>query len=544
MRQKTIMLISVIILITGCALPPTSTFYQKTGSNLNSYKYVTVSPLTYDNDVEDKFGIRNLTILYLNQMGFTVLSETETKQLDKDDYNKYLFCSVSHIAIFSKRTVTVTIEFFDIFNEKVFSATAEHDFQYTDGELSLLKATELAISKIKTNYTGFNSTFELDISEKLEQARRKAVEEFKDWETVNEDRASLRRYYDLNINNLDPLEGIWTSVEENRYRIGIIKDTLNLYRDFVAIIVETENQLWQPKQVKIEFEKTAYPRFYTTTYYMSDHSKQGITSFINDIGILQIELKNPDGSPLESNFIKNYPAKIEADFSGEFTGTSPVHTVVLGSGFVISQTGLTVTNYHVIQGKSEIEIYFPSIDFTTKAKISLKDKNNDIALLSLEDFVFSDNFIERIPFVLSNSDDLKLGQDVFTLGYPLGKVLGKSAKLSTGTISSIYGIQDDPRLIQISNPIQPGNSGGPLFNNNGDIIGIVVASLNAKYFYENESIIPQNVNFAIKSNYLLNIVSMLPEDEELSKRQKMLTGKSLEEQIELITPFVVTIKAK
>ena len=137
---------------------------------------------------------------------------------------------------------------------------------------------------------------------------------------------------------------------------------------------------------------------------------------------------------------------------------------------------------------------------------------------------------------------MRLGQEIFTLGYPLGEFLGSSVKLSTGDISSLYGIKDDPRLIQISNPIQPGNSGGPLLNEKGEIVGVVVSTLNAQYFYENNSVIPQNINFAIKSDYVSNLISILPEYKELTNRKNLLLGKSFEEKIELISPFIVTIK--
>jgi serine protease Do len=174
----------------------------------------------------------------------------------------------------------------------------------------------------------------------------------------------------------------------------------------------------------------------------------------------------------------------------------------------------------------------------------LKDAGNDLAILRLSEFRYSNDFKTSIPFKLAQSKEIKLGQEVFTLGFPLGDILGITAKLSSGTVSSLFGIKDDPRLVQISNPVQPGNSGGPLFNRNGEIVGVVVASLNAKYFFENADILPQNVNFAIKSDYLINLFSMLPEDDQIHKRQTRLSGLSLEKQIELITPFIVTVKAK
>ena len=152
--------------------------------------------------------------------------------------------------------------------------------------------------------------------------------------------------------------------------------------------------------------------------------------------------------------------------------------------------------------------------------------------------------MSSIPFVISTSSKTKLGEDVFTLGFPLGEILGKSSKFSSGKINSLFGIQDDPRVYQISNPIQPGNSGGPLFNSNGEFIGIVFSSLNAKFFYENSDIIPQNVNFAIKSDYLLNLISLLPDEKEISNRKNSLSELSIEKQIELLQPFIVNVKAK
>ena len=90
--------------------------------------------------------------------------------------------------------------------------------------------------------------------------------------------------------------------------------------------------------------------------------------------------------------------------------------------------------------------------------------------------------------------------------------------------------------------MQPGNSGGPLFNIKGELVGIVVSGLNAKYFYDNIGIIPQNVNFAVKVSYLNNLIGMIPEDEEISRRKSSISNLSLENQVELLNPFIVQIK--
>ena len=81
-----------------------------------------------------------------------------------------------------------------------------------------------------------------------------------------------------------------------------------------------------------------------------------------------------------------------------------------------------------------------------------------------------------------------------------------------------------------------------MINENGEVVGVVLSTLNASYFYDNESIIPQNVNFAVKGNYINNLISILPEYHEVSDRKNILLGKSLEEKIELVSPFIVTIK--
>ena len=379
------------------------------------------------------------------------------------------------------------------------------------------------------------------------------------WPCINKDENEFRKYFDSHIDSLDPIEGIWMYQESGTwrnvlsgitgnlpkklpYRLAIIRNTntTNQKYDFVAVILESEYKSWKPGFVKAYFRKTAYEKVYECLWYMRDFSAKKYTYLLKDDGLIESSWTsyNP---PIEvihkSLLIKAYPPVKKSIYS-----KSNMKLKSFGTGFLISPKGLIVTAYHVVKSSNKIEVIFPEKSITKEAVVKIRDIQNDIAILELKDFTFSSYFNQSIPFVFSNSKLVKVGEEVFTLGFPLGNILGNKPRLSTGRINSLYGIQDDPRLFQISNPLQPGNSGGPLFNHKGELIGIVVSSLNAKYFYENAGIIPQNVNFAIKGNYVSNLISILPEYQELCNRKNLLLGKSLEEKIELVSPFIVTIK--
>jgi len=215
-----------------------------------------------------------------------------------------------------------------------------------------------------------------------------------------------------------------------------------------------------------------------------------------------------------------------------------------GSGFLLCNSGLIVTNYHVVGNQSDIQVLFPHKNVTFDAGVLLKDMNNDLVILKLKGFTYEEMFPSKIPYAIRDSHSVSLGEEVFTLGFPFGKILGASAKFSSGTISSLSGLLDNASLFQISNPIQPGNSGGPLFDKDGNLIGIVIASLNAKLFYEALDTIPQNVNFAIKSAYLKNLIFMLPEHDESLDRESSLKDKETKEQVADLVPYIVTVYAK
>ena len=105
----------------------------------------------------------------------------------------------------------------------------------------------------------------------------------------------------------------------------------------------------------------------------------------------------------------------------------------------------------------------------------------------------------------------KVGEEVFTIGYPNPGLQGVNAKFTKGTINSLTGFQDDLRLYQIDIPVQPGNSGGALLDRNGNILGIIMAMLDAKTTFKITGSLPQNVNYAVKSIYAQAILDTLPE---------------------------------
>ncbi len=172
-----------------------------------------------------------------------------------------------------------------------------------------------------------------------------------------------------------------------------------------------------------------------------------------------------------------------------------------GSGFFVTDGGYFLTNYHVVEGANDIQL--STSDGIKKAKVVQIDPDVDLALLKVE----HGNY-RAIPFSKSAAS---LGDDIFTIGFPMPDVQGFSPKMTKGVISSMNGQQDDDKEYQIDASIQPGNSGGPLVNKQGEVVGVIVASLNADYIAEKKGVIPQNVNYAIKRKHVMDFLSKVPD---------------------------------
>ncbi len=185
------------------------------------------------------------------------------------------------------------------------------------------------------------------------------------------------------------------------------------------------------------------------------------------------------------------------DVSTKFSPTAS------GTGFFVTDDGLVVTCAHVVKGASQVRVSTSA--GMVDAKVVGTDIANDLALLKVG---VQPEGVAALPIVASRS--VSLGSTVATVGFPDISLQGFSPKLSKGEISSLSGAADDPRYFQVSLPVQPGNSGGALVDEYGNVVGIVSAKLDARAALAASGQLPENVNYAVKSSFLLSFLESIP----------------------------------
>jgi TPR repeat protein len=168
-----------------------------------------------------------------------------------------------------------------------------------------------------------------------------------------------------------------------------------------------------------------------------------------------------------------------------------------GSGIIFTTDGLVLTNHHVTAAGSSYTV-ITSDGQEIPATLVAQDADLDVAVLRLRTRFTSKQFKNPPPLISSAKS--RSGEKVFTVGHPLAGLLSSEAKYNEGTISALSGMKDDVHLMQISVPIQPGNSGGPLANTKGEVVGLIVSTINGSALLRQNDIMAQNINFAIKAD--------------------------------------------
>jgi S1-C subfamily serine protease len=168
-----------------------------------------------------------------------------------------------------------------------------------------------------------------------------------------------------------------------------------------------------------------------------------------------------------------------------------------GSGFVVARERV-LTNHHVVRGCAEMRVR-TAAGAEMSATIAATDGDRDLALLTVRGDPGPALAFRRGP-------NVRRGEGVVTYGFPLTGLLSSGPTLTTGEISALAGLRDNAREYQISAPVQQGNSGGPLLDMGGRVIGVIVSKLNAQRVAQTTGDIPQNVNFAVKGSEAIDFL--------------------------------------
>lgn len=275
---------------------------------------------------------------------------------------------------------------------------------------------------------------------------------------------------------------------------------------------------WKCGEIKAVLRPTVSKSIYKADWYMLHKT-------------LSTAVITFEGATMKLHIYENNSDNVYVRMAGgtQFNDANTYSEKWSGTGFAL-KGGYVLTNYHVVDEASTINIYGIGGDFTNgvKATVVGSDKSNDLALLKLSGEVPAS--FNTIPYGFK-SKIADVGEDVYVLGYPLTATMGEEVKLTNGIISARTGFDGNVSQYQISAPVQPGNSGGPLIDYNGDVIGVVCA----------KHLEAENVSYAVKTSQVKNLIESVS-DLSVMNTTNMLQGKSLKEQVKSVNKYVYIIK--
>ncbi len=260
------------------------------------------------------------------------------------------------------------------------------------------------------------------------------------------------------------------------------------------------------------------------------------------------QISNPDKKQFEDRRDKKEPSHLaeekrqrqaQAEKKPPFKKQTPQSGT--GSGFFVSKMGHVITNAHVVQNCNKVTIG-DNANKQVPVELINTDRSNDLALLKLSTLEMasaeSKALIQKLGIVvvpiaskgLLRSKDVRLGEKVLVAGYPFGDVFSNTIKVTSGIVSATRGAGDDSGQFQLDAAVQPGNSGGPIYDSGGNIVGVVISQLDKLKMAKAIGSLPENVNFGIKASTVRQFLtsSGLP-----SKKSERTEEKSTEQLAEI-----------
>lgn len=316
-------------------------------------------------------------------------------------------------------------------------------------------------------------------------------------------------------NNNDGIVGVYEEVNgQQSYKLGCVKSE----EGYKLVYLKGNSNLvwWHSGDLKAYLRGTSTPGLYKATWYLQskDVTNEAYVGF--DGSTMKVLIGDS-----ESTYLKTFPTYIDAPSASSWSG----------SGLEIMK-GYVVTNYHVVEGANDIVVQRVVNNREEKfiAEVVAVDKVNDLAIIKIIDSQYYQ--YPQLPYAVKfqTSD---VGESCYALGYPLISTMGTEIKLTTGVISSRSGYQGNVSTYQVSVPVQPGNSGGPLFNYRGELIGVI----NAKHTGA------ENASYAIKTTYVRNLIESFTNEDLLPTNNTIVT-QDLPNQVKALKPFVYMIQCK
>lgn len=438
--------------------------------------------------VEDKLNVDKVSIqkdLVLNFEKETgVIKNYKGYQVGRYTIiKKRLLPSELHITMYTADYHETAIKNY-YFNSAMYFLTSRIEITYSEEDYEAKRKEELALKKLK---------------------QKQKIERF------------YAQVFERLQGDIDPIEGVYKSVdlgESFEYDIAILKSSENS-REYVSLVLSSTDRSLPVGSNLFTFVKTAQNNLFFVEYQLkSGQSVENKTAVLNG-AILDMGIKS---------FIKMYPG--DGD-SREYQEVNPLFDWEgSGSGVLVNKSGFIVTNNHVIEGAQRIRIAFQNDTIDYNAIIISQNEFTDVAILKIDDNRFESN-VQPIKW----QTDFKLGQKVFTLGYPISTKMSDNVKVVDGIVSGMNGREGDPLYFQTTLPVWYGNSGGPCFNDKGEILGLATQIL------FDQGVKVDNVAYVTKTENILRLAGDIVQTNSIDEK-----ALSLEELIEDLVPYSVFIK--